>query len=98
MGGTTGERSSRWTRIHLATVLVLMVAAWLTTRGAEDASIGGGFLLLGLVLLGMPWTLVPLVLVQPTGYGQDIVAYGLPALLNVVLLRWYSGHRKRTAA
>lgn len=85
----------RWTVSHGVTVLVLMAAAWSATATAADASIGGGLLLLCLMLLGLPWSLVPLLLVQPEGVAPSVLAYGACALLDVVLVDW---QRRRSAS
>lgn len=72
----------------LVGVVVLLLAALdLASHDVTDANIGGGFFILMLAVLGLPWSIY---ILQASWMGhwpiwQQDAAWTLPAVLNVVL-------------
>lgn len=75
-------------------LLLLFALSW--TLGSEDGSLGGGFAILNLVLLGFPWSMT--VFVSGLWQGRAAtIAYGLFSLLNLLILVVFLARRPRHA-
>ena len=73
---------------HSLTALLLLVVALtaLAVGVAGNGSIGGGVVLFGRVILGLPWTIVAMAFLE--GGRSATVVYGVLAALNVCLWSW----------
>lgn len=76
--------------IHLGTIVALAIFAYVALEGPgpADASIAGGGAIFALLLLGLPWSIGPMLYYPTSDYFLATVAYTVPALANAMLLNW----------
>lgn len=72
--------------LHLATVLGLAGLVLLAFYSSEDASIGGAFLLMVLMGLGLPWSIWPALSLNVNGDVLSVAVYAGFTALNAVVV------------
>jgi hypothetical protein len=82
--------------IYAGVVLAVAVLGAVLIGSAEDASIGGAFLLGMVLLLGLPWSLVVFLLEDGlTGSLLSATVFAALAVMNAFLVQAFTGRRSR---
>ena len=83
---------------YLVAITVLAVTGYLLIATAEDASIGGGFALLLLTGVGLPFSALPLLAFDSLSSVLPVTLMWALAAANGLLVAWWMSRRRGAAS
>jgi hypothetical protein len=83
--------------LYLGALSILAVAGHLMVASAEDASIGGGLLLLPVLAAAVPWNVGVVSAFEDRGELLPVSLLWLGAALNGLAVWWWAGRSARRA-
>jgi hypothetical protein len=78
-----------------AVFAALAAVAYALTATSEDASIGGGLLVLLLIVFGLPWSVAPYIALASSVAPWSLVAYAALATFNASGIAWVATRQRR---